>query len=233
MDEIDKFIRRRKDEMVDTRQVELNDAGIALIGALREKDILTARQLLKQPLNVNAIDSREVTALMVAAYRGYADICEELLRLGADVQYEIKYYVPCGDEDFEEEELEFDSVSGRAKCSGDELTINVIGKAFVNAEWITIKDNLSFFGDYGSECLINAARFGMTSICVEMISAGIAIDGTGYLEDSAVAVAVDNGNMETCFVLLALGANSESLRCNEKFPRNFHTSFESVRKYFL
>lgn len=197
-----------------------------LIRALSKKDKNLALTLLEQPLNVNAVDNRGVSALMVAAYRGYADICEILIRLDADVQYNF----PSG------EEGEFDGVSERASMSRDSQTILVIERASINADCAYLKRILNtdpeYFFNLGSRRLVDAARLGMTTICVEIVNAGIPIDNPSNPFESAIYVAVEHGKMTTAFVLLALGADFTPLQEHGRYSEEIHYSIENTRKFF-
>ena len=84
-----------------------DENGLALIAALRAFDKRLALRWLAMPCNVNMLDDRGVTPLMVAAYRGYNDICQILLSLGADAQHSVERYYfeyDCGDRGHEEVE---------------------------------------------------------------------------------------------------------------------------------
>jgi hypothetical protein len=163
---------------------------------------------------------------MVAAYRGYADICETLIRLGADVQYSF----PCG------EEGEFDGVSERANTSRDYRTILLIEKAAINADWARLKSTVNtdpeYFVDLGSRRLVDAARLGMTTVCVEIVNAGIPIDNPSTPFESAIYVAADHGKMTTAFVLLALGADFTPLQEHGRYSEEIQSSIENVRGFF-
>ena len=200
--------------------------AVQLIHALSKEDKNLVRALLENPLDVNEVDYRGVSALMVAAYRGYADICETLIRLGANVQYRF----PCG------EEGEFDGVSERARMSRDYRTMLVIEKAAINADCASLKSIVNsdpeYFMDLGSRRLVDAARLGMTAVCVEIVNSGIPIDNPSDPFESAIYVAADNEKMTTAFVLLALGADFTPLQEHGRYSENIQSSIENVQGFF-
>lgn len=200
--------------------------AVQLIHALSNEDKKLVLDLLEEPLNVNEVDHRGVSGLMVAAYRGYADICETLIQLGANVQYSF----PCG------EEGEFDGVSERARMSRDHRTMLVIEKAAINADCAWLKSLVNtdpeYFIDLGSRRLVDAARLGMTAACVEIVNLGIPIDNPSDPFDSAIYVAADHGEMTTAFVLLALGADFTPLQEHGRYSEKIQSSIENVKGFF-
>lgn len=208
--------------------------AIELIDALRNKVHELALQLLKKPINVNVMDGQNVSALMIAAYRGYADICEKLLSLGAVFQTGISM-------DARDDEQKCDTVLHRAKLSRDKRTIEVIGTAYVVAEWSYLKAVASEpfdFQFYGYPRLVEAARLGQTSLCVEMVRAGVPIDpcysygDAAEYDDTPVSAAIYGGHMSTGFVLVALGADISALKNHDNYSEEFESSLVVVRKFF-
>lgn len=205
----------------------LENPRYALIEALRDHDLTTAERLLEPLVNVNYVDARGTTALMIAAYRGYASLCEKLLVKGADVLYYTK--------DFINDEVEYDDILKRAKCSHDLETINLIEKATVRALWARAKENRkrdpAAFKDTGWHCLENGARLGMTDFCAEIIIEGINPNplsrtiGNELLEN-----ALNAGHLQTCVVLVALGANPECLSWADQLPRELAKALQTVGK---
>lgn len=214
------------DEINTRREATNYSLTVQLIHALSKEDKNLAHDLLKQPLDVNEVDYRGVSALMVAAYRGYADICDTLIGLGANVQYSF----PCG------EEGEFDGVSERARMSRDHWTMIVIEKAAINADCARLKSIVNtdpeYFVNLGSRRLVDAARLGMTTVCVEIVNAGIPIDNPSDPFESAIYVATDHGKMATAFVLMALGADFTPLQEHGRYSEEIEHSIIKVREFF-
>ncbi len=208
---------------------------IELMEAMQKKDYQLARQLIKKPMNVNVLDGRNVSALMIAAYRGYADICENLLRLGAAVSTEITEREEATDSDYL-------NLWQRAKISGDQPTIDVIDKAYVTANWNITKDlsntNPQRFQTDGLYQFNEAARLGMTTLCVDIVCSGVEVNHQDLKNlsnsevDSAISAAYLNGHKTTCFVLLALGADISPLRAHEDFTKEIESSLIILRNYF-
>lgn len=154
-----------------------------LIQALRAEDIAEAWRLLSIPVSVNMLDSRETTALMVAAYRGYADICTRLIELGADVLY-FKYV----DDDVSDDGYSVDDAEIRARMSGDPSTLCVIQCAMVEAKWRSCLNK----ANHGPELLVDAARLGLTRLCVEMIEDGVTLSPPDPQLELLLVLAEDN-----------------------------------------
>ncbi len=227
-DDIDllEFGKATADEIL-ARKSALNYSPAArLMQALSQGDKTLAHFLLQQPLDVNEVDRRGVSALMIAAYRGYADICEELIRLGADVQYAF----PSG------EEGEYDGVSERASMSRDNRTMLIIDRAAIHADCVRLRNIVNtdpkHFLDLGTRRLADAARLGMTSVCVELVTAGIPIDDPMSPYESPIYIAADRGKMTTAFVLLALGADFTPLQEHARYSEEVQSSLEVVRNFF-
>lgn len=232
-DDIDNFEfgKASVDEIKTRREATNCSLAGQLIDALSKQDKNLARILLEQPLDVNEVGYRGVSALMVAAYRGYADICETLIKLGANVQYSFS----CG-ETGEEGEEEFDGVSERASMSRDYRTMLVIEKASIIADCARLKSIVNtdpdYFVDLGSRRLVDAARLGMITVCLDLVNAGIPIDNPSSPFESAIYVAADNGNMKTAFVLLALGADFTPLQEHGRYSEEIQSSIENVKRFF-
>ncbi len=227
IDDIDNIFSIASGDEVKTRIEAPNySPAIQLIHALAKENKNLAQALLEKPLDVNEVDGRGVSALMVAAYRGYSDICEALVQLGANVQYSFL----CG------EEGEYDGVSERANMSRDHRTMLVIEKAAIHADCARLKSIVitdpEYFVDLGSRRLVDAARLGMTTVCLELVNAGIPIDNPSNPFESAIYVAADHGNMTTAFVLLALGADFTPLQEHRRYSEEIQSSIEIVKKFF-
>ena len=57
----------------------------ALMNAIQKNDAALVRQLIAQGVDVNELDASQDAPLVMAAYKGYADIVKLLLEAGADV----------------------------------------------------------------------------------------------------------------------------------------------------
>lgn len=57
----------------------------ALMNAVNKNDAAQVKQLIEQGVNVNEVDARGDAPLVIAAYKGYAEITRLLLEAGADV----------------------------------------------------------------------------------------------------------------------------------------------------
>lgn len=203
---------------IDISTQNLNRDGVSkrLVAALRDSHKALALDILNEELNPNYLDERETSPLMIAAYRGYADICEKLIALGADPLY--------GFDVISDESVEFHCVSHRAQMSNDPRTIEVVGRAFTIAGWRHTlshsKDDPSGFLYFGSERLSEAAYLGMTQLVVEMICEGIPIDNA-QSEKSALMMAGYGGHFKLCAVLAALGANLDRFWTHESVTKEF------------
>lgn len=210
-----------------------------LIQALRDKNHNLACEILKELTKITDVDDQGKSALMVAAYRGYSDICIKLLDMGAlfDIQIAMSEKTNSEVED-EYRSQSHDNVMDRAIMSGDGPTIEVIGRAYVAAEWAYLKQIVAedSTGFYYFSCprLIQAAEFGMTQLCVEMIHAGIDINTDNSFEGNYTPLdaAFNNNKMETAFVLVAMGADIKALWQSDRFTDEFKSSFAVVKKFF-
>lgn len=210
-----------------------------LVQALRDKNHDLACGILENLTNITDVEDHGKSALMVAAYRGYSDICIRLLDMGAmfDIQVAMTEKV-----NYEVEEKygrqSPDNVMDRAIMSGDFPTIEVIGKAYVSVEWKYLKtiaeEDPSGFHYFSCPRLVQAAEFGMTELCVEMINAGIDINTDNSFEGNYTPLdaAFNNNKMETAFVLTAMGADINVLWQSDKFTSELKSSFSIVKKFF-
>lgn len=57
----------------------------ALMQAINANDRALVQKLIQQGVNVNELDANSDAPLVIAAYKGYTDIVEQLLAAGADV----------------------------------------------------------------------------------------------------------------------------------------------------
>lgn len=57
----------------------------ALMTAVKNNDVAGVRDLIKQGIDVNELDANNDAPLIIAAYKGYAEIVKLLLEAGADV----------------------------------------------------------------------------------------------------------------------------------------------------
>jgi ankyrin repeat protein len=57
----------------------------ALMNAVNKNDVAAVRSLIAQGVDVNELDSGDNAPLVIAAYKGYAEITRMLLEAGADV----------------------------------------------------------------------------------------------------------------------------------------------------
>jgi len=207
-------------------EYEMADTSSRLLAALSGEDRETVDRLLEEPLEVNYLDSRGVSLLMVAAYRGYHKCCERLISLGADALHGYSIF------DSEMTKLDSDSVLSRAQVSKDWPTIGLIERTQVIATWNILKEakDPARFAD-AHEWLREAARLGMTSTCVEMVGMGVPVDSPTD-DYPPVREAAFAEEMTTCLVLLAMGADINPLRKEPGFDEEVATSLERVRKFF-
>lgn len=186
--------------------------GLDLIEALRVADRSTAEALISQGVDVNATDRRGVSPLMVAAYRGYSDICQRLISLGANIELEIPEY-GSGTGMSNGEQI-FDTPMTRARASRDPKTIDVLEKAWIHHHWKNasqlIQSNSSVSPEDFSYLIVRAAEHGLTRTCVEMIALGLNIDHESD-NGTALRCSLDANYLQTAFVLAALGANIDGL----------------------
>jgi ankyrin repeat protein len=190
-------------------------------------------------VDIYAVEDQGKSTLMVAAYRGYADICDKLLNMGAHFDIQISMTEKT---DYEVEKeygrQSLDNVMDRAIMSGDFPTMEVIGRAYITAEWNYLKQfefsDSTGFHYFSCPRLVQAAEFGMTQLCIDMIHAGIDINTDNSFESdyTPIDAAFNNNKMETAFVLAALGADISVLSQNEKFNDELKSSFAIVKKFF-
>ena len=220
------------------RSDSANDRGVATLrfmSALRDGDISLARQLIEQPLDVNFTEADGVSLLMIAAYRGYADICERLIDLGADVQHGFFVHYPVPDDI---DETEYDSVVERALISRDAKTIDVIERAFTRAQWASVKaatkhDKSDLFL-FGTARLVDAARLGMVELVTDMVTAGVPIEEPRYYREmSPLIAAAEHQQFATCAVLVALGANPADLRGHRNISGELQHALEIVARHLF
>lgn len=209
-----------------------------LITALRDKDVELARELLNQPIDVNFAEANGVSLLMIAAYRGYADICERLIELGADVQHGFYDYYPSGDDDDPLDDREYDGVLERAKTSGDAKTLEVVERAFTRSQWAGVKANMKTDPDalvsVGTARLLDAARFGMLDLVADMVKSGVPIEDPEYFpEVTPLSMAATNGQVATCVLLVALGANPADLRGHRNIPSEVQRALEVIAHHMF
>lgn len=213
-------------------------AAVELVEALRNSDRILANRILEGDVDVNSLGP----ALMAASYRGYADICERLLSLGAT--FEIEIAIARDDprlsrDDDQDHENPIDTVMHRAYLSNDVSTIEVIAKAYVTAEWnflkaLLTKDALGF-QDYCFTRLVKAAGLGMTGLCAEMICFGVDVNPKPQKEtfleysNTPLLAAFENKHTSTCLVLLALGAYTSELKNDIERFGTFKMLFETMK----
>jgi hypothetical protein len=206
--------------------------GAALIYSLQIADRAYALQLLERPTDVNVRGNTGSTPLMVAAQRGYADVCERLLSLGATFQTEIG--MPTDPNQYDSNERA-DTVMQRALRSRDWPTIEVISKVYVSAEWTWMKENMpqSDLPYWGYPRLVDAARYGMTALCAEMIGRGVDTkgDSPSVGDEPPIEAAFSNDQISTCIVLAAMGADISPLRAMDGFTDELEAAFTTIRKY--
>lgn len=206
--------------------------GLALIAALRAFDERRALRLLAKPCNVNVLDDRGVSPLMVAAYRGYAEICQRLLNLGADARHFVEKILYEYNEDSNADE-EVEEASTHAKMGGDKETIALILRAEVRARWADIQflrdEEGSFFNHVGTGLLAEAANLDMVAICVEMHEAGLSVDPNDSNVKEALFDAVENRNIRTSLILSALGADLGDLGSEGLFSYDFVQALEKEK----
>jgi uncharacterized protein len=189
--------------------------GSDLIRALRSEDQLEAWRLLAIPVSVNMLDQRGTSALMVAAYRGYSDVCKRLIELGADVLHHVE------NDDLSEGAHRYDDAEVRAAMSQDAKTIRVVGRAAVEARWRS-----PAFAEVGPQLLVDAAGLGMTRLCVEMIESGVPVEPREEDNCNALRAAQLAKELGTSLVLLAMGADIQSVTSDGLFSYEFRAAWE-------
>lgn len=191
-----------------------------------------AKRFLDIPFEPNYFNHYGSSLLMVAAYRGYSDICEKLIQAGADCLYGY-YYVDC-DDTFD---MCSDSVLIRAKMSHNDDTYDTILKYYIISTWsleaklMKINESKTCIGEF-QEMLSDAARLGMTSLCVDMVTSGVPINFTAHNYESPLFEAYSNNKMQTCLVLLALGADIEELKYEENYSIKLKQSINILNDFF-
>lgn len=199
------------------QKLSRNNLSKRLIIALRDSHEALASQILNEDINPNYLDERKTSPLMIAAYRGFADICQKLIDLGADPLY--------GFDVISEDSVEFDCVSDRAQMSNDPRTIEIVKRAFILAGWRHAlshsKDDPSWLQYFGAEHLSEAAYLGMTQLVIEMIHQGIPIDNLSTPAESALMMAGYGGHFNLCAILASLGANLDRFWKHESVTKEF------------
>lgn len=237
---IDRSYLRFDDELELIRVDPPYLAGIELVETLRKRERTRALQILEGEVDVESLG----LALTVAAYRGYADICERLLSMGAAFEVAVNIDHDDPRRRFSEEyDDPIDTVMHRANLSRDWPTIEVIGKAYVTAEWHCLKalsaEDPSGFQYFCLPRLVSAAGYGMTALCVEMITSGVEInqyrDPNKFFSEpneSPLVAAFENKHKSTCLVLIALGADIRDLERSMTSMGAFKLMYE-ITKNFL
>jgi ankyrin repeat protein len=200
--------------------------GIALAHALATKQREFALQLLERALDVDAFNDTVSSPLMVAALRGYSDICEKLLHLGASFHTEIA--MPWEPREAETNQR-VETIMSRALISNDWPTIEVITKVYVTAEWNWMRANMpkSDIPHWGFPRLVEAARYGMSALCAEMIGYGVNVNNqpSAFGAVSPIEAAFYNDKLQTCFVLIAMGADILILRSLDGYTDDLDAAF--------
>lgn len=185
--------------------------GSDLIRALRSSDLPAIERLLSIPVNVNMRDSRDVSALMVAAYRGLASTCERLIELGADVLH--------GVESGQGDKSEFDDAETRSLMSGDPATIRAVHRAAARARWTKWKI------DSSSQDLVfileSAARHAMPALCVEILESAVSLKGESSPGDRILSAARESRDWRTFHVIVAMGVEIGDLVLSELVSHDF------------
>lgn len=175
-----------------------------------------ADRLLSIPVNVNMHDARDVSALMVAAYRGFAAQSQRIIELGADPLYRMPDRI--GDDEHAAEI----SVEDRAAMSHDDATIKVIGIAATKARLaLWREDPVHSFDPWF--LLRESARFGMIRECVEILDGHVSMAGEVNAEDAekVLGAAWQSRDLRTYQVLVAMGVDIGALYRDELLPRPF------------
>lgn len=208
--------------------------GIALFHALANGQEEYAYQLLERPVEVNVVGHSGASSLMVAAQRGYAGLCSKLLNLGAIFQTEIEIPLQSGPTDSRERA---DTVMQRALQSQDWPTIEVITKVYISAEWSWMKENIATSDTpyWGYPRLVEAARYGMSALCAEMIGHGVPTgrESLSISDTAPIEAAFSNDQVSTCIVLAAMGADVQPLRAMEGWTDELEATFYTINKYWV
>ena len=192
---------------------EFSFTGLSLIQALRKHDQEKALDLMRQPIDIDVRDNRGSTALMVAAYRGYSEICQHLLNLGANVTLlaDITHELP--ELEVGDNQPTFHTILDRAEMSNDLPTIKNIFRAWIRAK-IVEEDKYAFLHKtkidlFDHEYLYRAASLGLDDVCLDLLRFG----QTMHPDDPspAIDVALEKGNISTFLTLVAQGADLENL----------------------
>lgn len=200
-----------------------------VVKAMRNNNLGLAQELLGLPVDPNFVDPRGVTPLMVAAYRGYAQLCSKLIELGADPLYAR----PIPSIENPEAWPPLEDALDRAKLSQDPATIKVLEMAQLSARWKkNLRERSADSRDFvavGESLLVDAARHGMLALVVEMATEGIPIQGGTDPEASAIVAAASVGEYTTCAVLGILGADLDFLSTLENVSEDFLTALIALR----
>ena len=187
-------------------------AGSDLIRALRGGDLLEANRLLSLPVNVNMLDIRGVSALMVAAYRGLAPECQLMIDLGADVLYSIGVH-------YGEGEDEYASVELRAAMSKDAATIKTVGIAAAKARFRLYHAGSTEYDPW--QLLEESARWGLASQCVFLLDGHLSMIGGGSGVERVLSAAYESKDWRTYHVIVAMGVNTGDLILGQLLSTDF------------
>lgn len=226
MQEANRAIRAQQSVGGDTlhslREIdEIYEASERLDQALRDDDYTALAKTDRHAIDRNL--------LLSAAYRGNGDLCAALLDAGADV-----LYVSDADyRDYHEYGMPLYDARLRAKISNDAKTIRVINRAWVAQEWASCKCSGEQEQYFLSSLLCDAAAWGLTSVCVDMVGKGVEMNHTLLLEGRhPLADALSNGHFQTALVLLALGADLAALEdCRSCAPADLCDAFRTAHRY--
>jgi len=207
--------------------------GLALIAALRAGDLAEVRALLSKPYDANTVDERRVTPLMVAAYRGYTDVCRSLLEKGADARYYVTRVYSDDDKDGGTSD-EDDRASSRAVMSGNPSTIDLIRRAELRTLWsdaLAVREtDPAWFKYVGPQFLLKAAELGMLSLCAEMLDSGVSAEPADGSGSDALRVAAENHDLRLSLLLVAMGAKIDSVGSEGLFSKEFSEAFSRERQ---
>ena len=193
--------------------IERHHAGPDLIRALRASDLPEVNRLLRVPVSVNMLDIRGVSALMVAAYRGFAAECQLMIDGGADVLYSIgKHYGEGADE--------YTSVELRAAMSKDAATIKVVGTAAAKARFRLYQADSTDFDPW--QLLEDCARWGLASQCAVLLDEGhLSMIGGGALAERVLSAAYESRDWRTYHVIVAMGVDTCDLILGQLVSTDF------------
>lgn len=185
--------------------------GPDLIRALRSSDIPEIERLLAIPVNVNMRDHRDISPLMVAAYRGFSGTCERLIDLGADVLHSV--------ESDQAGEPELDDAETRSLMSGDPATIRAVHRAAARARWTQWKSESS--SQDPVFILESAARHAMPALCVEILESAVSLRGESSPGDRILSAARESCDWRTFHVIVAMGVEPGDLVLSELVSHEF------------